>query len=115
MFIKLSVAVFLLRIAVQKRYKWILNISMAIVTIWSLGIFFYDTFRCTPVEAQWNADIPHTCATGQSFRASSYALSFMTIISDWLYALIPIPMLWSVQMTKQAKVTVAVILSLGIL
>jgi hypothetical protein len=115
MFIKLSIAIFLLRIAVERRYKWILKISIAIVTIWSLGIFFFDTFRCIPVESQWNNLIPHKCASGASFRAMSYVLSTLTIVSDFLYALLPIPMLWSVQMTKQAKFTVAIILSLGIL
>ena len=37
MFIKLSIGVFLLRIAVQKRYIWTLKISMVIITVWSLA------------------------------------------------------------------------------
>ena len=115
MLIKLSIGVFLLRIAVETRYKWILNISTMIVGLFSLAILLFDIFRCNPVEAQWDATIPHNCVSGRSFTQASYALAIMTIISDWFYALIPIPMLWSVQMTKQAKCTVVFVLSLGIL
>lgn len=116
MFIKLSIAVFLLRIAVLKRYIWTLKISMVIITIWSLAIFLYEIFQCSPVEAQWDFTIkPAKCTSGDSFVAAAYSISVMTIISDWLYAIIPIPMIWSVKMTVQKKLTVTFVLSLGIL
>ncbi|KAH8746846.1 hypothetical protein BGZ57DRAFT_972142 [Hyaloscypha finlandica] len=115
MFIKLSIALFLLRIAVKRLYVWILRISMAVVTIWSLAIWIYELFQCIPVEAQWNYTIKNAkCDSGPSFVAAAYSISVMTIVTDWLYALLPIPMIWSVQMSVQTKMTVAFILSLGI-
>ncbi len=57
MFIKLSIAVFLLRIAVKRPYVWILRISMGVVGIWSVAIFIYDVLQCIPVEAQWDFNI----------------------------------------------------------
>jgi hypothetical protein len=116
MFVKLSIAVFLLRIAVQKRYVWTLRISIIVITIWSLAIFLYNIFQCTPVEAQWDFTIqPAKCTSGNSFVAAAYSISVMTILSDWLYALLPIPMIWSVKMTIQKKLTVTFVLSLGVL
>jgi hypothetical protein len=116
MFIKLSIALFLLRIAVKQPYIWILRISMVIVAVWSVAIWIFDFFQCIPVEAQWNYTIKNAkCVSGPSFVAAAYSISVMTIISDWLYALLPIPMIWSVQMSFQTKATVAFILSLGIL
>jgi hypothetical protein len=116
MFIKLSIAIFLLRIAVKKVYIYILQVSIVVVAIWSVIIFFYDIFQCVPVEAQWNFTITSAkCVSGTQFVAAAYSISVMSISTDWLYALLPIPMIWSVQMTKQAKATVAFILSLGIL
>ncbi|KAH8667439.1 hypothetical protein BGZ60DRAFT_377245 [Tricladium varicosporioides] len=115
MFIKLSIAIFLLRIAVQQRYIWILKISMAVVTVWTVAIFFYVLFQCQPVQAQWDVRIKDAhCTTGGSFVSAAYSLSVMSIVSDWLYALLPIPMIWSIRMTIHAKVTVAIVLSLGI-
>jgi hypothetical protein len=116
MFIKLSIAIFLLRIAVKRPYIWILHISMAVVLIWSVAIFIYDVFQCVPVQAQWDFTIKTAkCVSGPSFVAAAYSISVMTIVTDWLYALLPIPMIWSIQMSVQTKVTVAFILSLGIL
>ncbi|KAH7166157.1 hypothetical protein EDB81DRAFT_277022 [Dactylonectria macrodidyma] len=115
MFIKLSIGVFLLRLSAQKVYTWILWVSLAIITVWSCVIFFWDIFQCSPVAKQWDFRITGgTCVTPDQIIAAAYSISVMTILSDWLYALLPIPMLWTVKMTKQAKATVIVILGLGI-
>jgi hypothetical protein len=116
MFIKLSIAVFLLRLAVQKRYRYTLWISMSIVAIWSSVIFFWDVFQCKPVHAQWDYTIADKqCVTSEEIVSAAYSISVMTILTDWLYALLPIPMVWKVKMTIQAKLTVIMVLGLGVL
>lgn len=116
LFIKLSLAIFLIRIAVKKRYVWILRISMVVISIWSTAIFLYNIFQCNPVQAQWDFTItPKSCVSGTSFVGAAYAISVQSIVSDWLYALLPMFMIWNVQMNVQKKVTVGFILSLGVL
>ena len=86
MFVKLSIGIFLLRLAVGKVYRYILLVSLVIVTLWSLGIFFWDVFQCTPVAKQWDYRIEEGhCASGAEIISAAYALSVMTILSDWLY------------------------------
>ncbi|KOS19290.1 hypothetical protein ESCO_000445 [Escovopsis weberi] len=115
MLIKLSIGVFLLRVSVKPVYNHIIRVSLVVVVLWSLGIFVWDVFQCVPVEKQWDYRIRGgRCASPAEILAAAYAISALTIISDWLYALLPIPMLWSVKMSKQAKATVILILSLGI-
>ncbi|KAL2676771.1 hypothetical protein Neosp_010537 [[Neocosmospora] mangrovei] len=115
MFIKLSIGVFLLRLSVKPVYTWIIWISLAIITIWSTVIFFWNMFQCSPVEKQWDFRITGGhCVSADQIVSAAYAISAMTIVSDWLYAILPIPMLWTVKMTKAAKATVIVILGLGI-
>ncbi|OHW98098.1 integral membrane family protein [Colletotrichum incanum] len=122
LFIKLSIGFFLLRLSNSKFYNWIIYVSLAIVTVWSVVIFFWNVFQCSPVEAQWDYAILNSkCVSPDAVVAAAYSISVMTILSDWLYtvltdfeALLPIPMIWSVKMTKQAKATVIVILGLGI-
>lgn len=116
MFIKLSIGAFLLRLAIQKRYRYTIYISMAVILVWSLVLWFWDMFQCSPVKAQWDYTLPnYTCVSAQAVVNAAYALSVMTIVTDWLYALLPIPMIWKLKMTTQAKATVVVILGLGIL
>ncbi|ORY71811.1 uncharacterized protein BCR38DRAFT_454241 [Pseudomassariella vexata] len=119
MLIKFSIGIFLLRLATQKRYRYTIYASIVIIAIWSLVLFFWNIFQCHPVEAQWdyrilNEDPKSSCVSAEEIINAAYALSVMTILSDWLYALLPIPMVWQVKMTKQAKATVMVILGLGI-
>ncbi|KAI6766276.1 hypothetical protein HG530_007346 [Fusarium avenaceum] len=115
MFIKLSIGVFLLRLCVKKVYNWIIWVSLTIISIWSIVLFFWNLFQCHPVEMQWDFRIKEgKCVSVDQIISAAYAISVMTVVSDWLYALLPIPMLWSVKMTKQAKATVIVILGLGI-
>ncbi|RCI08637.1 hypothetical protein L249_4876 [Ophiocordyceps polyrhachis-furcata BCC 54312] len=116
MFVKLSIGIFLLRLTnVWAIYKWILWISLTIVTLWSIGLFIWDIFQCTPVQKQWDFRIERgQCASPKGIVDSVIALTVLTVSSDWLYALLPIPMVWNVKMTLQAKATVIVILGLGI-
>jgi hypothetical protein len=116
MFIKLSIGFFLLRLAVQRRYTYTIYITMSIVLAWSLALWFWDIFQCSPIQAQWDYTIPnHQCVSADAVVKAAYALSAMTIVTDWLYALMPIPMIWHVKMSTQTKATVVVILGLGIL
>lgn len=117
--IKLSIGIFLFRLAVRRRYKYILWISIGVVGIWSLVLFFWNIFQCTPVPAQWDytilANDPNShCVTADAVVSAAYALSALTVLSDWLYALLPIPMLWQVKMTAQAKWSVVAVLGLGV-
>ncbi|KAG8159070.1 hypothetical protein KVR01_010731 [Diaporthe batatas] len=115
MFIKLSIGFFLLRLAVQKRYLYTIYGTMFVVLIWSLALWFWDIFQCSPVPAQWDYTIPNLrCVSAQEVVSAAYALSVMTIVTDWLFALLPIPMIWHVNMSPQAKATVFVILGLGV-
>lgn len=116
MFIKLSIGFFLLRLAVQKRYLYTIYGTMFVVLIWSLALWFWDIFQCSPVPAQWDYTIPNLkCVSAQEVVNAAYALSVMTIVTDWLFALLPIPMIWHVKMSPQAKATVFVVLGLGVL
>ncbi|KAI0205402.1 hypothetical protein F4808DRAFT_283246 [Astrocystis sublimbata] len=117
--IKLSIGLFLLRLAVQKVYKWILWVSIIIVGIWTLALFFWNIFQCYPVEAQWDytileSDSSSRCVSPDEIVNAAYALSALTVLSDWLYALLPIPMIWNAKMTAQAKWSVIAVLSLGV-
>ncbi|KAH6985313.1 hypothetical protein EDB80DRAFT_756783 [Ilyonectria destructans] len=115
MFIKLSIGVLLLRLSVLKVYTWILWISLVVITIWSCVIFFWDIFQCNPVAKQWDFRIMSGhCVAAHQIVAAAYSISAMTILSDWLYALLPVPMLWAVKMSKQARATVIIILGLGV-
>ncbi|CAG8957378.1 hypothetical protein HYFRA_00010804 [Hymenoscyphus fraxineus] len=115
-FIKLSIAFFLLRIATRKPYVWALKVSMVIITIWSIVTFFYYVFICTPIAAQWDRSITNRrCQPAMNFVIAAYSLGGMSIISDWFYALLPIPIILGLQMNMRVKLTLCFIMALGVL
>lgn len=64
---------------------------------------------------QWDPTIPGgKCASGEAFVAAAYSISVMTIVSDWMYSIMPIFMIWNVKMTLQKKITVSLVLGLGV-
>lgn len=97
MFIKLSIGVFLLRLCVKKVYNWIIWVSLTIISIWSIVLFFWNLFQCHPVEMQWDFRIKEgKCVSVDQIVSAAYAISVMTVVSDWLYVSKPsyfVPML----------------------
>jgi hypothetical protein len=104
----------MLRIVVARRYTYIIAASMAVVAFWSLAESLFVIFQCRPVQFQWDRTIEEGICTG-NFVGAALAFSVMSILSDWFYALLPIPMLWPLQMSIQSKVSISLLLSLGIM
>lgn len=57
-FIRLSIAVFLIRICLKRIYKFIIYATMAMVTGFSIFYFFLVLFQCSPVDFFWNRKAP---------------------------------------------------------
>jgi hypothetical protein len=113
-FVKISIGLLMLRIVVARRYTYIIIGSMVLVALWSLAEWFFVIFQCRPVQFQWDATIEGGICTG-NFISAALAFSAMSIVSDWFYALLPVPVLWPLKINLQSKISIGLILSLGIM
>ncbi|KAF7904813.1 hypothetical protein BELL_0743g00050 [Botrytis elliptica] len=113
--IKTSVGLLLLRItSVKTFYKYVIWISLAIIWIWTIVTFVISCVQCRPLKASWDPLTPGVCLEPRIITNFAYAISAETIFFDWLFALLPIPMLWDIKMSLRLKCSIMVILSLGI-
>ncbi|TGO38717.1 hypothetical protein BHYA_0069g00370 [Botrytis hyacinthi] len=113
--IKTSVGLLLLRItSVKTFYKYVVWISLAIIWIWTIVTFVISCVQCRPLKASWDPLTPGVCLEPRIIANFAYAISAETIFFDWLFALLPIPMLWNIKMSLRLKFSIMVILSLGI-
>ncbi|KAH7304594.1 hypothetical protein B0I35DRAFT_338764, partial [Stachybotrys elegans] len=114
--VKVSICLSIHRVV--KHYTWIswtlyviifIIVSSSVVTnIWLL------TF-CRPVAFMWDSSIPGgTCRSAESMLAIANAWSYINIVIDWVVALLPVFLLWKMNMPWKQKVTVSGVLSLGI-
>ncbi|KAK6596266.1 hypothetical protein ACHAP3_000374 [Botrytis cinerea] len=113
--IKTSVGLLLLRItSVKTFYKYLIWISLVIIWIWSIVTFVISCVQCRPLKASWDPLTPGVCLEPRIIANFAYAISAETIFFDWLFALLPIPMLWDIKMSLRLKFSIMFILGLGI-
>ncbi|KAH9880280.1 hypothetical protein IAQ61_000569 [Plenodomus lingam] len=117
-FIKLSIAFMLNRIAGNQRIFIYTNYGiMGLCGSVNLAAALYIIFQCNPVEAAWKAELVAEgghCEPPVYLQNVYYFCSSVNIFTDWATALMPIAILWNVQMNRNTKITVAGILGLGI-
>ena len=114
--IKLSISLMLIRIAQNRKFyvyaQWAMMILFFIA---DGGALFYIIFQCTPVSYAWNTDQEGSCLPSVGLADVYYACTAVNIATDWVTALLPIPLLWHVRLERSEKLSVATILGLGIL
>ncbi|KAM3086298.1 hypothetical protein ACMFMG_000434 [Clarireedia jacksonii] len=112
--LKISVGLLLLRVVDTKPfYKFFIWISIGIISIWTLITFITGLIQC-PLRADWSPLIPSACLPPNVVANFGYSLLAETIFFDWVFALLPIPILWNIKMSYRLKISVAAILSLGV-
>ncbi|RYO75347.1 hypothetical protein DL764_010517 [Monosporascus ibericus] len=105
--VKLAVALVLYRLAATRRLRLILLGSMLLVGIWTVVMTVYTSWLCA-MQGSSNYAGSETCKNVGRFRTIS------NIFIDYFYALLPVYMLWNVEMSTRLKITVCVLLGLGV-
>ncbi|CAD6448721.1 bfacc8e6-d0f7-475e-9eea-555e3dd6eaca [Sclerotinia trifoliorum] len=96
-------------------YKYLIWASLAIIWVWTIATFIVGCIQCRPLKAAWDPLTKGKCLDANIITNFAYAISAQTIFFDWLFALLPIPMLWGLNMSCQLKVSIVIILGFGII
>jgi hypothetical protein len=95
----------------NKAYRIVVYCTIAGVFLTHLACAFSLIFACTPVDKSWNPLKDGTCLPpGPSFTA--YAI--VTIISDVVVAVLPVPLLLKLNIQKEKKFGLIGIFTLGL-
>lgn len=113
-FIKDSICLTLLRIAVIKWHRVTLWVLIAVTSVSTVFVQFYVLLQCRPIAATWG-EVKGECASSTITVSITFIISGFNLITDVTTALLPFLMLKNVQMTKQNKIAIIGILSLGVL
>ncbi|EME41951.1 hypothetical protein DOTSEDRAFT_135077 [Dothistroma septosporum NZE10] len=110
--LKVSVGLFLLRVAAQPIHMWIIRMVIILSAVFGGGFFFVIVFQCWPISNWWDLDPSHkNCINPDIVIGLTYGVSALNIIADWTLGLLPIFIVRSLQMSTRQKRLVAVILS----
>ncbi|KAM0337465.1 hypothetical protein ACHAPU_011542 [Fusarium lateritium] len=113
LFLKSSICVTLLRIAVVQTHRIIiwctLVFAMASTTTVIIGLFLI----CRPISTAWGHE--GTCAPSIVIASLGYLVSAGAVLTDWICAILPIFMLYKSNMKTATKISVSFILGLAAL
>jgi hypothetical protein len=117
MAIKASIAIFLLRICVTRVHKMIIWITISVTEIYSLFFFLLFVLQCRPTSLFWlrySSTPPEgMCLDASVVAKAFYAYSAISCWTDWTYSILPVFLVWNLQMSRNVKISVVGILATG--
>ena len=112
-FVKLSLLILLYRVfGVNRHFRWANYALVAFWTVYSLTITLVGFFQCTPVHKAWAPEVDGHCLNLVELGVAS---GYINIATDLLILLLPIPMVWSLQLSAKIRLAVMAIFATGIL
>jgi ABC-type sulfate transport system permease component len=111
---KMSIALFLLRVAVNRVHRRIIHASIAMSVASLLSFFFVCLFQCWPISYYWDK---HTqtgkCVNNTVVVVMAYMFSVVSIITDLIFALVPAWIVSRLNMKLKSKVALIFLMALG--
>lgn len=83
---------------------------MAIVIAYWMGTFWADAFLCDPPRKAWEVAIPGKCGNSNMMYT---AMASADLIIDIIVILLPMPILWTLQLRTSKKILLTAIFGLG--
>lgn len=114
--IKISVALSLLRIPVNRLWTVFLYSATAVQVAYFIGNTVFAFLACRPLAALWDPRITEAyCAGPRASLIASYVGSAVNITTDLLLSLAPMVMLWNLHRPLRERVLVCCLMGMGIL
>lgn len=109
---KLAILNLYRRLAVQKTYRVLIWASMAIVILTATASVTASTFQCTPIHKAWDATgtVRGSCI---DVNALFFANAGLDILEDALIYVLPMRMLYQIQIPKRQKIALMMVFAVG--
>lgn len=110
--LKLSVGFLLLRITIERMHVHMLRILMLGTVLSASTHFFMVMFQCRPIPTFWNENprTPGKCWNDRVFLIMTYTAPAINCLADWAFGILPIFIVWSLNMQFKSKILVMLIL-----
>lgn len=110
-FIKLSILKMYGEIFISRRFYISLWVVAAFMLSWAIAFSFTAIFQCMPIAYNWDT----TIAGGYCINYGAVALiaAALNIVTDFTLLLMPIPLVWRLQTSKQRKWQIILTFAMG--
>lgn len=117
MSIKAAIGLMLLRLSVSRTHRIIVYLNLAVTQLYSFVFFFIFLFQCYPSAYFWTRFTggQGSCMDPYIVVATFYGYSVIACITDWVFAILPAFLVWSLQLSRREKASVIAVLATGAL
>ncbi|KAM5349447.1 hypothetical protein ACJ41O_005952 [Fusarium nematophilum] len=115
LFIKAAICVNLLRIAVKRSHRIITWITLILSCLSTLVVIIGLMLLCRPIAASWDATLGGKCSPPIVVTSLTYSVSATSVATDLVCSILPGFMLYKAQMKRATKISISIILSMGIM
>ncbi|KAI1460524.1 hypothetical protein F4805DRAFT_454946 [Annulohypoxylon moriforme] len=115
LFIKSSITCFYRRIFRGEIFNIVTITLLVIIVCWAISIFLATLLQCLPIDNVWLSvsGSPERAAHCVNVVPLFYAMAISNLILDVFVLVVPIPMVWKLQMARSRKIAVSGIFLLG--
>lgn len=112
---KVSILLFLRRImGVSRAVRITLNVVAVGVICSAAALILYTIFSCWPISYFWDKSIEGGwCVQNYQLRTQLKLSASLGLLSDLIMLLIPMPTVWALNMGRQRKIAITIILCIG--
>ncbi|KAK8089403.1 hypothetical protein PG997_004364 [Apiospora hydei] len=117
-FVKVTVSILLLRICSKPWHKTVIYVTISVVVVWNTIYAFLAAFQCVPVQHFWQRISDPDggqCLSEEIITGTTYAAAGINCLADWILGLLPIALVWNLELNRRTKASIAGILALGII
>jgi len=115
MSLKASISVFLLRLTPSVSQKAIIYTVLLVLQLYGAIYFLIFVLQCLPPKYFWEQYTggKGSCMNPTITVKATYAYSAISCWADWTLAILPVFLIWGLQMNPRTKIVVGGILALG--
>lgn len=96
----------------QTRINYMVNGGIVFNVIAYTALFFISLLSCMPLERRWNPFVEGYCLPS---GVNAYLSGAINTLTDGFVVLLPIPVIWKINMAFSSKIRASAVFSLGIM
>lgn len=95
---------------IHRWFRFLVYFLIVYVWLWAVSELLVAIFQCRPIAYQWNTSLNGTCIDRLAFYRW---ISVPNIIHDVAMLVVPAPMIWKLQISKQKKLALSAVFILA--
>ena len=110
--IKISILLFYSNLFIKRYFLVAAYTTIAVVSVWCVEQIAASLLLCRPISYHWNTDQEGHCG---NVMASCLAGAAINVLTDLVILVLPVPIIWSLNIPLKSKLSLSFIFGLGFL